>query len=279
MKEEKKKFEMPLKHETITGTFTDYRGMERDFTMVAVTIPVKEKDIDIVVYSREHITDPTYNVSYTIDSEYMCPEDESSEGYETFVFTDLTKVRKILSIGVAVRCNRDKDLGLGEYIAYGKAFRNAFETYGHVLFVTHSGMINTKMVQALLEQESEHFKKDPGSYIKGYNKDRDRYLSTGRVAIAEMSDQEFKEFQQANNVTVAEKPKKEYKGVSITNVTKPVAKPQTTVIEYSEEDTNSTQEKTEEVIENDDNKDTTPILSASSTPVNKSKYMRLKMGK
>jgi len=284
MKEEKKKFEMPLKHETITGTFTDYRGMERDFTMVAVTIPVKEKDIDIVVYSREHITDPTYNVTYSIDSEYKkYPEDESNEGYESFVFTDLTKVRKILSIGVAVRCNRDKDLKLGEYIAYGKAFRNAFETYGHVLFVTHSGMINTKMVQALLEQESEHFKKDPGSYIKGYNKDRDRYLSTGRVAIAEMTEQEFNEFQQTNNVTVTEKPKKEYKGVSITNVTKPAAKPQITVVEqenHFEGNTDSTQEEPEEVVENENgNKDTAPILSASSTPVNKSKYMRLKMSK
>ena len=105
--------------------------------------------------------------------------------------TKISPVRKMLAIGVAVRCNRDKDLGLGEYIAYGKALRNASSGTGHVMFVSHGGMINTKMVRALLEQEAEHFAKDPGSYIKGYNIDRDRYLKTGHIAMAELTVDEY----------------------------------------------------------------------------------------
>ena len=40
----KKEFKPEYKYETLTGKFTDYRGMVRDFTMVAVSIPMKYDD-------------------------------------------------------------------------------------------------------------------------------------------------------------------------------------------------------------------------------------------
>ena len=195
MKEVKKKNEMPLKHETYKGTFTDYRGMSRDFTMVAVSIPVKE---DLAVYET--------HMSFDIETENDCQEiyafeynslkkypgvTQASTYTPLETKTKISPIRKMLAIGVAVRCNRDKDLGLGEFIAYGKALRNASNGTGHVLFVSHGGMINTMMVQALLAQEAEHFMKDPGSYIKGYNIDRDRYFKTGHIAMAELTAEEY----------------------------------------------------------------------------------------
>lgn len=196
MKEVKKKNEMPLKHETYKGTFTDYRGMSRDFTMVAVSIPVKE---DIAVFETHLVFDieaendcrEVHTFNYNSLKNYH-PETTQASVYTPLeTQTKISPVRKMLAIGVAVRCNRDKDLGLGEYIAYGKALRNASSGTGHVMFVSHGGMINTKMVRALLEQEAEHFAKDPGSYIKGYNIDRDRYLKTGHIAMAELTTEEY----------------------------------------------------------------------------------------
>ena len=177
------------KHETLKGTFTDYCGNERDFTMVAVSIPTDEYE--------------NIRVEKTVPYEKECQlpdkvvENENGEviavrGGVTF-FQDekdvvLSPITKMLTIGVAVRCLSDKDNGYGERIAYGKAVK----LKNHVLYATHPGMINTKMVKALLEQEAEHFKKDPGSYLAGYNKDKFRYEKTGKIAPAEMT----------NNVTI-----------------------------------------------------------------------------
>lgn len=199
MKEIKKKNEMPLKHETFKGTFTDYRGMSRDFTMVAVSIPVKDDEFIVQRVDQVVNIDPenecrqvfTYQADYSKVEGMPLITQASTYDVED-VFVKISSVRKMLAIGVAVRCNRDKDLGLGEYIAYGKALRNAKSGTGHVMFVSHGGMINTKMVKALLEQEAEHFIKDPGSYIKGYNIDRDRYLKTGHIAMAELTNEEYK---------------------------------------------------------------------------------------
>ena len=221
MKEVKKKNEMPLKHETYKGTFTDYRGMSRDFTMVAVSIPVKE---DIAVFET--------HLAFDIEAENDCREvhtfnynslksypktTQASICEPIEMHTRISPVRKMLAIGVAVRCNRDKDLGLGEYIAYGKALRNAGSGTGHVMFVSHGGMINTKMVRALLEQEAEHFAKDPGSYIKGYNIDRDRYLKTGHIAMAELTTEEYNSRTGSGTITPMKQETIEYNSTKVLN--------------------------------------------------------------
>ena len=58
-------------------------------------------------------------------------------------------------------------------IAEGKA-RKEKSRVG-TLLSTSKGMINTKVVEALLEQELEYFKQNPGVYIKGYNRDKELF--------------------------------------------------------------------------------------------------------
>lgn len=168
MKTKTNNWEPEYRYETLKGKFTDYRGQERDFTMVAVSIPIKDDSIKV---------------------------QRPVEVTKGWCYNEVSEVAKMLSIGVSVRCMRDKDLGLGEQIAYGKAVK----LQNHTLFVSHPGMINTKMVKALLEQEATFFIKDPGSYIKGYNFDKQRYLTTGKVAEAEMTADELKAARFANN--------------------------------------------------------------------------------
>lgn len=179
------------KYETLSGVFTDYRGNERDFTMVAVSIPMENE------YARVEKTVEFENEMEVPDKEYYNDKGDVIDfepGYTTFFMDEkdviIAPVVKMLSVGVAVRCVRDKDTGIGERIAYGKAikFRN------HVLFVSHPGMINTKMVKALLEQEAEHFKKDPGSYLAGYNVDKFKFEKTGKIANVEMTEDEVNTF-------------------------------------------------------------------------------------
>ena len=152
-KANKKMWEPEFKYESVHGTFTDYRGQKRDYVMVAVSIP----DNGLILDGKD-------------------PNDMFVGSYE-----------KILSVGVSVRCPRDKDCGIGERIAYGKAVK----LKKNVLFASRSGMINTKMVQAFLEQEAAYFEKNPGSYLAGYNRDRERYELFGHVADAELTSDEL----------------------------------------------------------------------------------------
>lgn len=96
-------------------------------------------------------------------------------------WTGYRMCEKVLTIGIAVRSVQDNDNGMGVRIAYGKALKKA----DHVLAVTHEGMINTTMVDALLAQEASYFEKNPGMYLAGYNDDKERWYKTGRVANAE----------------------------------------------------------------------------------------------
>ena len=64
-------------------------------------------------------------------------------------------------------------MDLVEYIAVGKSLKGK----GKYLLVTDSGLINTKMVRALLEQEADYFKRNPESYIAGYNKAAEKWKS------------------------------------------------------------------------------------------------------
>lgn len=75
---------------------------------------------------------------------------------------------KVLSIGVSVcRPNDEFNETLGKTIAEGKAtkYRN------HALYAVDAGLINETMVKALLQQEAEYFKVNPGRYLAGYDRD------------------------------------------------------------------------------------------------------------
>ena len=175
-KKSKNVWEPEYRYQEIKGQFVDYRGETRDYTMVAVSIPYKE-----------------------------------TAQFGPFGLYGCMPVEKVLTIGVAVRCNRDADNGMGARIAYGKAVKNM----DHTILASHSGLINTTMVGALLQQEAAFFEKDPGMYLKGYDNDRRRYEATGRIAPAELTESEAKE---SNNKSVV-KQQVEFKPASSTEPT------------------------------------------------------------
>lgn len=81
--------------------------------------------------------------------------------------TDDQEVVKGLKLGFAI-CNPIDNFNekLGCQIAEGRARKNS----ECALLATQLGYINTKMVQAFLEQEAEYFKDNPERYIKGYKR-------------------------------------------------------------------------------------------------------------
>lgn len=203
MSNKKNEFKPEYKYETLTGKFTDYRGMVRDFTMVAVSIPMKNDD---AIVTRPVMVEDEYE----IPAKNVLNEETGQIEYvpaSTKKFVDeadelLAPITKMLSVGVATRCVRDQhDADLGVRIAYGKAMK----LWDHTLYVSHPGMINTKMVKALLEQEAEHFKKDPGSYLVGYNDAKARYAKDGKIAEVEMTDEEIADSKKSDKKTLSVK--------------------------------------------------------------------------
>lgn len=85
---------------------------------------------------------------------------------------------KVLSIGVSV-CRPDDEFNetLGKTIAEGKAtkYRN------HALYAVDAGLINETMVKALLQQEAEYFKVNPGRYLAGYDRDAEKYRRSSKL--------------------------------------------------------------------------------------------------
>lgn len=123
------------------GTFVDYKGVTRDYVMAAVSFYTK--DVEVFIGS------------------YGCDADS-----------------KVLSLGVAVcRPGDEFDAEIGKAIAKGKATK----CFNHTLAVTDDGLINGKMVEALLEQESKYFESNPGRYLLGYDKAADKYCNRVRV--------------------------------------------------------------------------------------------------
>lgn len=126
--------------------FIDNNGVEREFILAAVSIDLyKDRSIEVV---------DSYATIYHID-DYNC-----------------YPMSKVLCLGIAVRRPEDKfDEKLGMTIAKGKALKTLENPKkGKLVFVSDPGLINTKMVQALLEQEALYFKRDPRSYISSYGK-------------------------------------------------------------------------------------------------------------
>lgn len=122
--------------------FIDNNGVEREFILAAVSIDLR-KDKS-VIYSEAAIGVTTGETVYDVE--------------------------KVLCLGIAVCRPEDTfNEALGIEIARGKALKALTNpNKGKLIFVSHSGLINTHMVQALLEQEALYFKRDPGCYIKGY---------------------------------------------------------------------------------------------------------------
>lgn len=124
------------------GNFIDYKGAQVNFILAAVSIP-------------------TNTVLVPVDEDGFETEEEQVES------------AKLLSLGLAVQRPGDEwDEELGKKIAYGKAVKRR----DHALTTTDAGMINTRMVEAVLEQEASYMQVNPGRYIAGYDEARDKYL-------------------------------------------------------------------------------------------------------
>ncbi len=98
---------------------------------------------------------------------------------ETITITDdddIEQMQKVVRLGVSVQKSGDiLDTELGKKIAYGKAMKD--KSCVGKLYATDKGMINSRLVEALLEQEAEYFKNRPGKYLAGYDKDMEKWLA------------------------------------------------------------------------------------------------------
>lgn len=144
--------------ETRNDSFVDYAGQTHYFTMVAISKELPKKTSDFKdIKNFEGCEEVYYEVS-----EYI--EDYGTNDY-------LGSVTKVLHLGVAI-CNPteefDERKGIEKAIARARNSKPA-------LYSTNLGTINGKVVKALLEQECEFLKQNPGKYIKGYDESRKTY--------------------------------------------------------------------------------------------------------
>lgn len=140
--------------ETINSSFIDYNGNIHYFTIVAISKPA-------------FYTDSKGNKWQFEADRYL--EEECTEYIENF--------SKVLYIGISI-CNPvDK---YNEKIGYNKALSRARNS-NPVMYVTKSGFISTAVVKALLKQEAEYIKSNPGQYIAGYNNSKEKYLKKKQI--------------------------------------------------------------------------------------------------
>lgn len=142
-----------MKTEFIIDKFIDYTGKEREFIIAAVSVPVPDCEVAII------------------------PDAVNGHKGDCYIEYDdkVIDCEKLLLLGVSVRHEEDKySEEIGKTIAVGKALKYK----GKQIVASSSGLINTIMVKALLQQEAEYFKRDPGSYIAGYNKRKYKYLAS-----------------------------------------------------------------------------------------------------
>lgn len=94
----------------------------------------------------------------------------------TFVIVGVSRIVdniKILSIGLSI-CHPDDefDTNIGFKVAYQKAINSK----NNLVIKTPSfGMVNTKMVDLILDQQADYFINNPESYLKGYKEAKKKY--------------------------------------------------------------------------------------------------------
>ena len=121
--------------ETLVESFIDENDDLRYFVIAAVSVVLDKDD----------------------EPAYLINEHEDTVG----------EVVKGIKLGWAICNPEDKfDEALGKKIAIGRARKNS----EYALFATELGFINSKMVQAFLEQEADYFKANPESHIAAYKR-------------------------------------------------------------------------------------------------------------
>lgn len=159
--------------ETITSEFVDYKG-EKHYFIIAAISQNFPKFLNIDKNSNNvKIGNDRTPVFYEVN-EYI-------EGYGMTEYSN--SITKNLRIGISI-CNPvDK---FNESIGKAKAIARA-RMSDPVLFVKNAGLINSKVVKALLEQESEYLKNNPELLIKGYKESKLRYERNHQMVNLEKS--------------------------------------------------------------------------------------------
>ena len=127
------------------GVFIDYKGNQRQYIVAAVSEHTKNAD----------------GVHSMVIEEGKNPDE--------LIYSDAVKR---LTLGFAICSPEDKwNEELGKTIALGKATKRP----ARIMWVSHAGMINNDVVNALIEQEMKFFENNPGSIIAGYDEAQRKY--------------------------------------------------------------------------------------------------------
>ena len=90
----------------------------------------------------------------------------------------MDEVVKKLSLGFAICNPEDKwDEELGKKIALGKAIKRP----ARVMYASHAGMINTEVVNALINQEMKYAEKSPSTVFKGYETAERKWIESNKI--------------------------------------------------------------------------------------------------
>lgn len=144
--------------EYIIDSFTDFKGEVHHFVIAALSeiLPTKTCQLE----DAEEFGEET-EVLYTVNSVIA---DFGMWGY-------CGSVEKTLKLGISI-CNPadEFDETIGKRKALARARAN-----DPVLWAAHSGVINTTMVKALLQQEAKYLKDNPENFIEGYADSKQRW--------------------------------------------------------------------------------------------------------
>ena len=90
----------------------------------------------------------------------------------------MEEVVKKLSLGFSI-CDPNDEWNeeLGKRIALGKAIKRPTR----VMYASHAGMINTEVVNALINQEMKFTEKSPETVFKGYETAKKKWLDSQRI--------------------------------------------------------------------------------------------------
>lgn len=127
------------------GEFTDFAGRPRKYIVAAVSELV----------NCGLVTTMTDDVKLTME-----------------------EVVKKLSLGFSI-CDPNDEWNeeLGKRIALGKAIKRPTR----VMYASHAGMINTEVVNALINQEMEFLEKNPETVFKGYETAKKKWLDSQEI--------------------------------------------------------------------------------------------------
>lgn len=150
--------------EFITDSFTDYAGKVHQFVIAALSqnLPVRSGQLENNPVESDCVP-VTHEVGIYV-------EDYGTEDY-------MGTVSKVIRLGVSI-CNPTDTFD--EKVGALKAAARAHDAKP-ALYASNPGVINTKMVKALLEQEAEYLKNNPENFIVGYADMRDRYLTRQKM--------------------------------------------------------------------------------------------------